>query len=167
MSPLASDEHQRIVAELFFILRTVVGRAGDIRPGVNVSDRLTDWKRNYRVPDVVLRLSGGRAQILENHWHGGPDFVVEVVSPGDRSRKKLDFYASIGVRELLLVDRALRYLELYAPQGKQLVPVGVLRAPGAHVVESSVVPLTFRLDQADERRRIEVVHRESGERWIV
>jgi Uma2 family endonuclease len=169
MSPLANDEHQRIVMRLAFILEAVIGQTdqGDVRPGANVSDRLTDWKRNYRVPDVVVRLAGGRARILENHWYGGPDFVVEVVSPGDRSRKKLDFYASIGVRELLLVDRALQYLELYALQGKQLVPIGVLRAPGPQRLESDVVPLSFRLDESVKRRRIEVAHRESGETWSV
>ena len=36
---------------------------------------------------------------------GGPDFLVEVASPGDRSLDKLAFYEGIGVRELLMVDR--------------------------------------------------------------
>jgi Uma2 family endonuclease len=169
MSPLASDEHQRLVMRLASILDTVIGipGLGDVRPGVNVSDRVTGWKRNYRVPDVVVRLSGGRARILETHWYGGPDFVIEVVSPGDRSREKLAFYATIGVRELLLIDRELRYIELYALQARQLVPVGVLRAPGPQQLVSEVVPLTFRLRETEARRRIEVALREGGQTWLV
>jgi Uma2 family endonuclease len=169
MSPLASDEHQRLVMRLASILDTVVGipGLGEVRPGVNVSDRLTGWKRNYRVPDVVVRLAGGRARILENHWYGGPDFVIEIVSPGDRSREKLAFYATIGVRELLLIDREMRYVELYALQAKQLVPVGVLRAPGTQVLVSEVVPLTFQLREMEARRRIEVARSEGGQTWLV
>ena len=46
-------------------------------------------------------------------WYGGPDFAVEVISPFDRSRKKFEFYARVGVRELLLVNRKPWSLELY------------------------------------------------------
>ena len=65
----------------------------------------TSWKKNYRCPDVAVFLPGNPAEDRGTHWLGGPDFAVEVLSPDDRSRKKLDFYAKVGVRELLLVDR--------------------------------------------------------------
>jgi Uma2 family endonuclease len=168
MSPLANDDHQRIVARLTAILDQVIGQAGlgEVRPGVNVSDRVKGWKQNYRCPDVAVRLEGGRARILTNHWCGGPDFAVEVISPGDRARQKLDFYAAIGSRELSLIDRDPWSLELYGLAGDRLVPVGVSR-PGAPIeLRSNVVPLTFRLIEEGGRPRIEVVHVPAGSRWV-
>src|SRR5690242_2792786 len=100
MPPLADDEHQRIAGRLHSILDIVIGMPGlgEVRPGVNVSDRVRGWKSNYRCPDVAVRLNGGKARILRKHWCGGPDFAVEVVSRADQSRKKLEFYAGIGTR---------------------------------------------------------------------
>jgi hypothetical protein len=66
-----------------------------------------------------------------------------------------------------LIDRELRYIELYALQARQLVPVGVLRAPGPQQLVSEVVPLTFRLRETEARRRIEVALREGGQTWLV
>lgn len=101
------DDHQRIVLRLSCILMTIFDRDGeaDIRAGINVTDRESDWKRNLRIPDVALRFHDGVSQIRDTHWFGGPDFVVEIKSRGDRSRQKRGFYAAIGVGELLLVDR--------------------------------------------------------------
>ena len=74
-------------------------------PGCNVSDQPERWKRNYRCPDVAVFLPGNPAEDRGTHWYGGPDFAAEVHSRFDRSRKKFGFYAKVGVRELLLVDR--------------------------------------------------------------
>jgi Uma2 family endonuclease len=166
MSPLADDDHQRIVAKLTHILEAAIGDPGlgDVRPGVNVSDRVKGRKANYRCPDVAVRLEGGRARILKNHWYGGPDFAVEVVSRGDRSREKLGFYAAVGVRELLIIDRDPWALELYGLRGEQLVPLGVSRPEQPAELASAVVPLTFRLVPQEGRPKIEVVHVPTGRR---
>ena len=168
MSPLADDEHQRIVSRLTAILETVVGMPGlgEVRASSNISDRVKGWKQNYRCPDLAVRLEGGRARIRKRHWYGGPDFAVEVISPGDRTRQKFDFYAQVGTRELLLIDRDPWSLELYRLAGDRFVPMGVSR-PGAPIeLRSGVVPLTFRLIEAEGRPRIEVVHVPAGTRWV-
>jgi Uma2 family endonuclease len=61
-----TDEHQLLVGELDFVLRTVIQHRGlgQVRPGVNVSDRRRNWKENYRCPDVVVYLNENPA---ENH----------------------------------------------------------------------------------------------------
>ena len=81
--------------------------------GCNVSDQPKRWKRNYRCPDVAVFLPGNPAEDRKTHWFGGPDFAVEIISRFDRSREKFGFYKSVGVRELLLVDRHPWALELY------------------------------------------------------
>lgn len=169
MSPMAGDDHQRIVARFCTILELIVGipGLGEVRPGVNVSDRDEGWERNYRIPDVAVRLNDGRAVIREAHWHGGPDFLIEVLSPGDRARDKLAFYAAIGTREVLFVERRPWSLELYGLREGRLVPVGVSRPGNGEVLASEVVPLTFRLLDAAPHPRIEVRHVPDGQTWLI
>src|SRR5262249_51762494 len=96
MSPLADVEHQRIQSRLAFAFQAALGIQSPalILAGVNVSDRETDWEYNYRCPDVAVIFPANPAKNCGAHLFGGPDLAVEIVSPHDRSRKKLDFYAS-------------------------------------------------------------------------
>src|SRR5580704_4217279 len=103
MSPLANVEHQILATQLAAVIQMAIGLGdpGIAIAGVNVSDREEDWTKNYRCPDVAVILKGCAAKNCGTHWCGGPDFLIEIVSPDDRSRQKFDFYASIEVRELL------------------------------------------------------------------
>ena len=169
MSPLANNDHQRLVARLCYVLQEAVGFDSpiEVRPGVNVSDRDEDWEKNYRVPDVVLRLPDGAAQDRGEYWLGGPDFLIEVASRGDRSRKKRPFYASIGVREMMVVDRNPWAIELYRLAEGEMQLVGKSTLAESIQVASAVVPLAFRLVEQDGKPWIEVVHRQDGRRWLV
>ena len=169
LSPLANDEHQGLVGGLCTVLTTVIAFAGLglVRPGVNVSDRVKGWKKNFRCPDVAVKLNGGLAQIYKNHWVGGPDFLVEIVSTRDRTREKLDFYAAIGTREVLVVDREPWSLELYSLRNGRLVPTGVARPGSGITLASEVLPLTFRLVDGDPTPKIEVTHPETGQSWPI
>src|SRR5262245_8621189 len=104
MAPLANVEHQQLMSSLtaaFF--SALANRPGvQVFAGVNISDRRQDWQKNYRCPDVAVVMPGSRAIDCDTFFFGGPDFVVEIASDYDRSREKLDFYATIGVREFLL-----------------------------------------------------------------
>ncbi len=167
MSPLANVGHQRFVTQFAFVLETVVGvpGLGDVCAGVNVSDRERGWLANFRCPDVAVRLHGGRSRNCKTHWVGGPDFAIEIVSQRDRSRAKLAFYASIGTRELLIVDRDPWALELYGLRGEHLVPIGISRPESPATIASEVLPLSFRLIPAEPTPQIEVVHLPDGQRW--
>ena len=127
VSPDQDIEHRRIAAELLFVFATVRGDsvAGHILFGGNISDRVEGWHKNYRIPDLVLYLPENPARNCGTHWCGGPDFAVEILSEGDLARKKLDFYAKVNTRELLLLDRAPWALELYRLTDEQLRWVGV------------------------------------------
>jgi hypothetical protein len=92
---------------LVMILGALIKRPklGRVHAGANVSDQLDDWRQNFRVPDVLVFLNSNPAEDRDTHWFGGPDFAVEIASRWDRSREKIAFYSSIGVRELLIIDR--------------------------------------------------------------
>ena len=75
MNPMPNDEHQHLVNCFASIFQEVIGwpGLGDVRPGVNVSDRVEKWHENYRVPDVAVFLKSGAARNCEEFWYGGPD----------------------------------------------------------------------------------------------
>ncbi len=169
MSPLANDEHQDVIGGLNSLLREVVQQTGlgVVRPGVNVTDRHVGWKKNFRCPDVAVFLNGTKAVNFNTHWLGGPDLAIEVISEGERPKRKLGFYAKIGTRELLVVDRAPWKLTLYSLQDGELVPAESASAETGTWLFSNVVPLSFRLIDGDQRPRIEAQHVNGQLNWIV
>jgi len=132
--------------------------------GCNVSDREDGWIENYREPDVAVYLPGNPAKDCDTHWCGGPDLAVEIVSPHDRSRDKAPFYAKVGVREFLVVDRAPWTLELYRPSDETLALVESATVDGGEVVRLGVLPLSMRLLKGDTRPTIEVAQATDGRR---
>jgi Uma2 family endonuclease len=169
MAPIADNEHQDLQGLLVAALHAAFGFNGPQRvaAGGNVSDREDDWTHNYRVPDVVVVLPGSAARDCGSHWCGGPDLCVEIASSGDRSRDKLDFYSRIAVRELLLVDRDPWQLELYRLTGGRLELVGSSDVSTSATLTSTVVPTSFRLVPGQPRPKIEVIHRDGVQHWLV
>ena len=81
------------------------------RPGVE-DDPVLKAPRDYRTPDRSFLLPE-RYDRLQGGWIvGGPDVVLEIASPGDESRAKLPFYAAVGVREAVIIDRRSRAVEV-------------------------------------------------------
>jgi len=169
MTPMPNDEHQEIVSRLTSIFEEVVGwpGLGKVRPGVNVSDRESDWKQNYRVPDVAVFMADGKAKNRDTYWLGGPDFAVEILSPDDQTRQKLPFYEKIAVVELLLVDRNPWSLELFRYRNGTLTTAGNCTLKQDAVLASDVLSLTFRLVAADIRPHIEVAQTDGPKQWLV
>jgi hypothetical protein len=144
--PLATIPHQRLATALTVILYSVMTLEGngEVLAGANVSDRRFGWKRRFRAPDVVVVLARSQAIYCNTHWMGGPDFLVEVQTPGDQTDEKIPFYSELGVQELLIIHRDTRQLRLYRHNGKELVQVKASDFQGAKWLVSAVVLLAFR-----------------------
>jgi Uma2 family endonuclease len=168
MSPLADNEHQLLVMGITSALHAIVAKKklGQVLPGANISDRESGWKKNFRSPDVVVVLQDGAAKNCGTFWTGPVDFLVEVVSRGDRSKRKLPFYSKIGVREVLVVDRRPWRLTLYRHNGQSLTPVGTSEVEHATGIQSDVLPFAFRLVPGDERPQIEITYAGDGQQWF-
>lgn len=169
MSPIGDDEHQRIIHRFELALGMVLtwsGRA-EIRPGINLSDRIENWTNNFRVPDIAVYLSSTRAECFGPFWNGGPDFAVEVVSKKDRTREKFDFYAKVGTRELLIVDRDPWQLELFRLVDGKLISIATSTIGNGQTLASDVIPFTFKLEAGETRPQIQVGHTESDQSWQV
>src|SRR5947199_304571 len=90
MPSMPSLEHQELVHDLDAIFDDIVVRPGQgkVYPGVNVSDRGRDWKKNFRVPDLVVILKNSRAIRHSIHIQGDRTFSsrskVQVMTPRRR-----------------------------------------------------------------------------------
>lgn len=124
--PDPNYEHQSLVKRLLRLLCELVEDTGlgEVVLGTNVTDRPDGWRKNFRIPDLSVRLPGNRAENRDTHWLGGLDLVIEIVSPGDRSEQKLGFYASVGTREVLLVERDAWRLRLFRAADGAMGPAG-------------------------------------------
>ena len=160
IGPVADNEHQDVQTGLCCAIQDAYGLDSEVRisAGANVSDLVENWEHNYRWPDAVVVCPGSIARDCDSHWHGGPDFVAEIVSKGDRSRDKLNFYARIGVRELLVIDRYPWQLELYRLTNGALELVCRSNVAESVSLRSAVVPASFRLLPGTPRPKIEVIH---------
>jgi Uma2 family endonuclease len=137
---------QQLVSDLGSIFHEVAETAGSgqVYPGANVSDRRKGWEYNHRIPDLLVVLKNSRAIDCGTHFHGGPDFLVEIESPGDDTEEKVPFYGEIGVRELLIIHRDKRTLRLLRLEGEELVLVRPSSFQGKDWLVSEVLPLAFR-----------------------
>jgi Uma2 family endonuclease len=149
MSPLANNEHQSLATELATAIATMIDWQGLGRTlaGANVSDRREEWTRNYRIPDVVVFQNETAAEDCGTHWFGGPELAIEIVSPGDRTLEKLDFYGEVGTRELLVVDRDPWQLTMYqANRDGKLIPIAISRFESPTRIDSSQFAVSFQLN---------------------
>jgi Uma2 family endonuclease len=164
---MPNDEHQAIQNRIQCAFTSLyeTDDEGKVRGGVNVTDRHPDWKENFRGPDVVVYLPENPAINHGTHWVGGPDFLVEIISPGDLAWDKLEFYADVKTREALIVDRDPWRLELYRLADGVLELDGSSDLENPAVLASRVLPFTFQLQPGGKRPQIRMVNTKSGQVW--
>jgi Uma2 family endonuclease len=160
MSPDPNIEHQRLVRRLTAVMDVIaaIDLKGDAFAGCNISDRADGWEQNYRCPDIAVYLPGTKARFHTAHVQGGPDFAVEVVSENDRTWEKVDFYARIGTRELLIIDRNPWRLSLLRLEEGSPRNLAAASAQADEALVSAVLPLSFRLMWRDGNPELEIRH---------
>jgi Uma2 family endonuclease len=105
MAPAPHGRHGGVEFKLAAILGPQAERAGLRGSGpCNIGD-----PNNYRVPDVTFFV----ADAPELNFHPTAEVVVEIVSPGDGSRLKYDFYFRAGLKEVVIVDPQPRTVEWF------------------------------------------------------
>jgi Uma2 family endonuclease len=161
MPPMPNRFHQDLEGALEAYLRTIWATTWKwkVYHQINVASP-GRWPDDYRIPDLVL-LSPKRFKIDRNeYFEGGPDVVIEIFSPGDETYEKFDFYASLNVLEIWIVDRDTRAPELHVLKNKRYQKQrpgasGWLRSP-ATGIELTAAPerkLGVRLKGDESSRR--------------
>ena len=137
MVPPGTSVHGTVADEIAFALHPIAKRRGLLaRTGhTGVFNPTVD--RSYRVPDAIV----ARPDHLSERGLEGAEIVVEVLSPNDESRKKFDFYARVGVREVWLVEPKTREAEVYALRDGRYDPVPFIGG----IATSSVLGITLEI----------------------
>jgi len=129
VSPSPRTAHQRVVQELFVVLRawSIEHRLGEtfFAPYDVILDDTT-----VVVPDLVFVSRSRSAIITARAIEGAPDLIVEVLSESterhDRGAK-MKLYARYGVERYWVVDPDARTLEIYALSAGGYMQVGTYR----------------------------------------
>jgi Uma2 family endonuclease len=123
MTPAPTLEHQRMLDEMigFLVPHLKKTNRGRLVSGINVFRDAEGWT-NYRIPDLTY-VATGREDILSEDGvrAAGPDAVIEIRSPGDDTYEKLPFYAAIGTREVVIINRDTKSPEIHRLAGREFV----------------------------------------------
>ena len=133
MAPAPHSRHALLQAQLLELLGPPARAADLVALGAfNLGE-----PDDYRVPDAALTLRGPHKL-----WNPTAALVVEIVSPGDETWDKLDFYAAHGVDELLIVDPEQQQLHWLTLAGGEYRPLD----ERSSLVELSATELAARID---------------------
>ena len=152
MTPAPSLEHQRILGQLVVFLEPLLRslKRGTLLPGINVFRTPT----NYRIPDLTF-VAAGREDVLSDagvREGGSPDAVIEIRSPEDETYEKFPFYAAIGTREVIVIDRDTKRPEIYRLAGSELA---MLQPDAEGWVRAETMSVRFRAPEGRSALQIE------------
>ena len=144
MAPAPTNEHQRLVDELVVYLVPLLKskNRGTLRSGINVFNEKAP-KQDYRIPDHTFVAAGREGIIVPDGIRGGaPDAVIEIRSPDDETYEKFPFFAALGVREIIVIDRDTKKPEVFRLTGPQYL---VVSADKEAWIPSEALSVRFRL----------------------
>lgn len=139
MVPPPSEKHQRFHGDLFVVL-TPLARSRGLLPYFETG--LFRSADDYRVPDQTYARPD---QISERGVDGGAVLVVEILSPGDETYDKLDWYAGTGVDTVLVIDPVTKVFEIFVRQDGRMVLSTEPHIPGLGVKPATVDGPRLRL----------------------
>ncbi len=139
------DIHQATLGNILIELYPIT-EAGELRL-VRTSVQLDD--QTVVQPDLFWVAHSKSLCKLGNdgYWHGAPDFVVEVLSPGTTRQDrhvKYALYEKHGVREYWIVDAMELYIEVYVLRNERFERLGVFGL--GEQLNSLVLGQTFNVD---------------------
>ena len=170
MSPDAEFRASDFVGELVYRLRdrsAISSAAAIVLPGLNVSDRVEGWHKNYRIPTSPSTSPATRPGIAGRTCAAAP------ILPS-RSSAKATWPAGSSTStprstpaNSCCIDRDPWALELYRLADGRLELVGDLDPGRARDPDQPVLPLTFRLVPGEGRPTLEVARLDGGQTWRI
>lgn len=106
MSPAPKDRHQKLIGKLFVLIADFIDKNNLGETRVAPSDVFLNEENIYQ-PDIYFVSTEKLAGFQEDGFHGVPDLVIEILSPGSEKTDKIDKFANYeagGVKEYWIVD---------------------------------------------------------------
>jgi Uma2 family endonuclease len=106
MSPSPVTDHQRVISKIFTKIFTYAEESELGEAFVSPFDVYLDEQSNAVQPDIIF-VSKSNSDIIQDHIHGVPDFLIELLSPGNKTHDtiiKKNLYERFGVREYWIID---------------------------------------------------------------
>lgn len=148
VSPSPNLRHQRIAGYLFVQLWNHLEQHGGGEVFISPLD-VVFTLFDVVEPDVVYVSEAKKRALTEKNIQGAPDVVVEVISPGTRSRDertKLALYDRADVIEYWLVDPAANTVKVYRRvDGHLIVAAELSRDAGDHLTSPFFAGLSLPL----------------------
>lgn len=145
VAPAPFDRHQKSLGQLHLKLGNTI-ETGEWR--FAPCDVYLD-EFNVVQPDLFwVSPENQNCHLIDNYWHGAPDLVIEILSPGTTRRDrdvKYNLYEQAGVREYWIVDALELYIEVYSLQNEKFVRQG-LYGQGETFVSAALNGVTLNLD---------------------
>ncbi len=110
MSPSPVTDHQRIISRLLSKIFSYVEEEGLGEVFVSPFDVYLDEHANAVQPDLIF-VSNTNIHIVQDHIHGVPDLLIELLSPGNKTHDtvtKKNLYETFKVKEYWIIDPATK-----------------------------------------------------------
>jgi Uma2 family endonuclease len=142
VTPCPATPHQRILGNLYFLLRSHLEQHGGGEAFLSPFDVI------FSIYDIVepdlLFISKERHHIVtDKNVQGSPDLLVEILSPSTRRRDegmKLRLYDASDVREYWVIDPSAEVVRVYRRVDGQLAITKELARDDGTVLTSPVLP---------------------------
>ena len=126
MSPSPVYNHQDVLLEITTKLKERLKKSAKVV--IAPFDVYLDDRSNAVQPDIVIILDINKGILIPNgHFHGVPDVIVEILSPGNKDYdlvKKKELYERFGVKEYWIVDPESKETIGYFLQDSKFIKLG-------------------------------------------
>jgi len=106
MSPSPTTDHQRILFDLAYQLRSAIKDTGLGEVFIAPCDVYLDAEQNVVQPDIIYIKKEHADVIQRKGIYGAPDLVIEILSSNKNydKEKKFELYRRNGIAEYIIVD---------------------------------------------------------------
>jgi Uma2 family endonuclease len=126
MSPSPIRKHQELLGELFTSILTICRKGKIGKVFIAPFDVYLDENSNAVQPDIIF-VSKENQKIIQDHIHGVPDLLIELLSPGNSTHDtvtKKNLYEKFGVKEYWIIDPETFLAIGYQLQNEKYVEIG-------------------------------------------
>ena len=147
--PMPTFTHQAVLLALYRLLHDYLAPRGGVAMVAALCMRIRKGK--FREPDILLLRDRSDPRGQDRYWRGA-DLVVEVISPDDPHRDRVEKradYAEAGVPEYWIVDPADESITVLGLEGSTYVELGVHRrgdSATSRLLDGFTAPVTAVFD---------------------